>query len=97
MNALDHFRKGEKLLAEAQRTPAEALRDESIPVSSLLVAQARAHFEAARTLIAALNTFDMPTHDYDAWEKHTLASKASAGCSLRDLELEGQDGGDGRG
>lgn len=86
MNALDHFRKGEQLLAESQRTPAEALRDESIPVTALLVDQARAHFEAARTLITAINALDMPAHNYEAWEAIALAVTAPAGRTAREFE-----------
>lgn len=79
MTALEHFREGQRLLAQSQRTPVEALRDESIPFTALLVAQAEAHFRAARTLIQALSTLDLPAHQYEAWERIGLGQPEQDG------------------
>lgn len=75
MTALEHFREGERLLAQAQRVDAMALEDTNVPAYALLVAQADAHFRAARTLIVAVSTLDLPTHDYEAWERIALSER----------------------
>lgn len=93
MNALDHFREGRRLLALAQRTPVEALRDESIPFTALLVDQARAHFDAARTMLAALSALDMPAHDYEAWERLALAEPVADVEAFEDVDDEATGGG----
>lgn len=69
MKAIDHYREGARLLAESQRTSAFELAAEDIPAYALTVAQARAHFDAARTIIAAVNALDMPAHAYEEWEE----------------------------
>lgn len=85
MNALDHYREGERLLAQAQRTRAEALYDEAIGVNRLLVEQARAHFDAAQTLLAALNTLNVPAEEWEAWAQIAL-TKPQRGGLARDFE-----------
>ena len=68
MTALDHYRHGARLLAEAEEAPAG-------PLSAKLLDQARAHFDAARTLIAAVTALDMPDGDYAEWERVALATQ----------------------
>lgn len=69
MTALEHFREGQRLLAQSQRRPAMQIEMEDIPAYALLAAQAEAHFRAARTLIQAVSTLDLPGHEYAEWER----------------------------
>lgn len=77
MNALDHFLKGEQLLARAEKKNPNALYTEDVPAYALIVATADAHFRAAQTMLAALSALNMPAHDYEAWERHAFSAQTA--------------------
>ena len=54
MTGPEHYREGERLLAEAKAEHPHAIEAEDIPAYALLIAEANAHFAAAQAAATAL-------------------------------------------
>lgn len=94
MTGPDHFRNGERLLAEAKKTHPFSIEAEDIPAYALLVAQANAHFAAAQAAATALAAAlplvgdDQQVTDWGRAVGATLTTNQGAriGCALDLLE-----------